>query len=55
MKTYLASYESNRGGFWDLEINAENYKEARRDAREQCQYYGRLWALRLIRPEKKSK
>lgn len=49
MKTYIASYQNGKGECWDLHLNAENYKDALKDARRQQKDYGKLWSLRLKR------
>ena len=48
MKQYFAEYEK-RGVYYNLTINAESYKEAKKIANEKRYYYGRLWLLRVAR------
>lgn len=47
MKKYIASFQNTKGECWDLVINANNYKDALKDARRQQKEYGKLWSCRL--------
>lgn len=49
MKKYIANFTDTKGADWDLIINANSYKEALKDAREQQKEYGKLVSLRLKR------
>ena len=47
MKQYLVSYQNAKGECWDIIINANSYKEARKDARRMQKEMGKLYSVRL--------
>lgn len=47
MKQYLASYQNAKGECWDIIINANNYEDARKDARRMQKEMGKLYSVRL--------
>lgn len=47
MRQYIASYQDGRERCWDIILKAENYEEARKEARRKQKEMGRLWSLRL--------
>ena len=51
MKKYIASIQNTKGECWDLVINANNYKDALKDARRQQKEYGKLWSCRLSKED----
>lgn len=49
MKKYIASYQDKKDQCWDLFINANNWKEAAKEARRQQKEYGKLYSVRLAK------
>lgn len=49
MKKYIASYQNKKGECWDVVLNANDYEEARKEARLKQKEMGKLWSLRLQR------
>lgn len=49
MKKYIASFQNSKDECWDLIINANNYKDALKDARSQQKEMGKLYSVRLYR------
>lgn len=47
MKQYIASYQDSKDECWDIIFDANNYEEARKDARCKQKEMGKLWSLRL--------